>query len=121
MAFTNRQVEYPNRFVLYDDEGNELGRYTLVRDEGEIIEEGTPLTADNLNAEITSASQNAASTAVARINQAVTILDALSSPSFFIASSLILYFSIFPATFIGNESTKSIYRGTLWRAIFAAI
>lgn len=81
MAFTNRQVEYPNRFVLYDDEGNELGRYTLVRDEGEIIEEGTPLTADNLNAEITSASQNAASTAVARINQAVTI-DASNNVSY---------------------------------------
>lgn len=49
MAFKDRVVQYPNRFLLTDGEGNITGPYTLTRDEGEIEEPGTLLNANNLN------------------------------------------------------------------------
>ena len=73
MAFIDRQVEYPNRYYLVDENGDQTGPFTLVRDEGEIVEEGTPLTAENLNSEISETAQSAASAAVARFNSALTL------------------------------------------------
>ena len=81
MAFVDRQVEYPNRYFLVDEDGNETGPYTLVRDEGEIVEEGTPLTAENLNTEISETAQAAAAASVARLNAALT-LDASNNVHF---------------------------------------
>lgn len=52
MALKNRLVEYPNRYKLVDENGTETGPYTLVRDEGAVEEEGTPLTAENIAAAI---------------------------------------------------------------------
>lgn len=49
MAFKDRVVQYPNRFLLTDGEGNITGPYTLTRDEGEIEEPGTLLNANTLN------------------------------------------------------------------------
>jgi hypothetical protein len=73
MAFTDRQVEYPNRFYLTDENGNQTGPFTLTRAEGEVIEEGTPLTAENLNTEISETANSAAAAAVATFNSAFTI------------------------------------------------
>ena len=73
MAFTDRQVEYPNRFYLTDENGNQTGPFTLTRAEGEVIEEGTPLSAENLNTEISEAAASAASAATAKFNSAFTI------------------------------------------------
>ncbi len=53
MAFVDRIVEHPGRFMLTDvSNGEVLGTFDLVRAEGTITEEGTPLTAANLNTEI---------------------------------------------------------------------
>ncbi len=52
MALKNRLVEYPNRYILRDEAGNETGPYYLIRDEGEVEEPGTPLNAENIAAEI---------------------------------------------------------------------
>ncbi len=52
---------------------------------------------------------------------AVSIPAAFSSPSLCVASSRILYLRIFPAAFIGNACTKSIYFGTLCLAREALI
>ena len=53
MTFVNREVEHPGRYKLVNaSTGEELGTFDLTREEGTIIAEGTPLTADNLNAEI---------------------------------------------------------------------
>lgn len=73
MAFVDRQVEYPNRYYLIDENGDQTGPFTLVRDEGEVVEEGTPLTAENLNSEISETANSAAGSAVARYNAALTI------------------------------------------------
>ncbi len=45
----DRVVEFPNRYDLVDNNGNTFGTYTLTRNEGEIVREGTPLNAANLN------------------------------------------------------------------------
>ena len=53
MAFTDRIVEHPGRYTLTDVNTNEvLGTFDLVRAEGTVTEEGTPLTAANLNTEV---------------------------------------------------------------------
>lgn len=53
MAFVDRLVEHPGRVTLTDvSNGTELGTFDMVRAEGEVEEEGTPLNAENLNAEI---------------------------------------------------------------------
>ena len=52
MAFVDRVVEYPNRYVFEDSGGAQTGPYTLIRDEGAVTEAGTLLNADNLNAGI---------------------------------------------------------------------
>lgn len=49
MAFKDRVVQYPNRFLLTDGEGNITGPYTLTRDEGEVEEPGSLLNANTLN------------------------------------------------------------------------
>ena len=54
MAFIDREVEFPNRYFLEDENGGRTGPFTLVRDEGTVTEEGTLLNADNLNREIES-------------------------------------------------------------------
>lgn len=59
MAFVDRLVEYPNRFLLDDTNGTQTGPYTLIRDEGTVTEEGTPLNAANLNSEIQGAVDDA--------------------------------------------------------------
>lgn len=59
MAFVDRVVQYPNRYLLEDGGGVQTGPYTLIRDEGTITESGTALTASNLNAEIAAAINNA--------------------------------------------------------------
>ncbi len=51
---TDRIVEYPNRYKLVDENGGELGPYTLVRDEGTVTQQGTPLNASNLNPSLVS-------------------------------------------------------------------
>ena len=52
MSFTDRIVEHPGRYMLTDVSTNEvLGTFDLVRAEGTVTEEGTPLTAANLNTE----------------------------------------------------------------------
>ena len=48
---------------------------------------------------------------------AVSMASAFCSPSFFTASSRILYLRILPAAFMGKASTKSTYRGTLCLAM----
>ncbi len=58
MAFIDRIVEYPNRYLLEDTGGTQTGPYTLIRDEGTIYDEGTPLNAANLNGEISNALSN---------------------------------------------------------------
>lgn len=63
MAFENRIVEYPDRVTLTDSSGTVTGPYTITRDEGTVTQEGTPLTADNLNAEIAEAAASAAESA----------------------------------------------------------
>lgn len=45
--FSDRLVEYPGRYLLTDSSGTST-EYTLTRDEGEVTEEGTELTADNI-------------------------------------------------------------------------
>ena len=55
MAFIDRVVEYPNRYLLEDGGGVQTGPYTLIRDEGTITEAGTPVNATNLNTEIAAA------------------------------------------------------------------
>lgn len=51
MAFTDRTVEYPGRYILTNaDTGVQLGTFDLVRAEGEIYDPGTLLNANNLNA-----------------------------------------------------------------------
>lgn len=52
MAFENRIVEFPNRVTLTDENGTVKGTYTITRNEGTVTQEGTPLTAENLNEEI---------------------------------------------------------------------
>ena len=52
MAFTDRVVEYPNRYILEDENGVQTGPYTLIRDEGVITDPGTLLDAQNLTDEI---------------------------------------------------------------------
>lgn len=52
MAFVDRIVEYPNRYILEDENGVQTGPYTLIRDEGEVTEAGTLLNAQNLNDEV---------------------------------------------------------------------
>ena len=53
MSFTDRIVEHPGRYMLTDVSTNEvLGTFDLVRAEGTVTEEGTPLTAANLNTEV---------------------------------------------------------------------
>lgn len=59
MAFVDRLVEYPNRVLLEDTHGTQTGPYTMIRDEGTVTEEGTPLNAANLNSEIQSAVDDA--------------------------------------------------------------
>lgn len=54
MAFKNRMVEFPNRYILRDEAGNETGPFYLIRDEGEVQEPGTPLNAENLSTEVQS-------------------------------------------------------------------
>ena len=50
MAFIDRVVEYPGRYILTNvDTGVELGTFDLVRAEGEEYEPGTLLNANNLN------------------------------------------------------------------------
>jgi hypothetical protein len=49
--FSDRLVEYPGRYLLTDSAGTST-QYTLTRDEGEVTDEGTELTADNLEAGI---------------------------------------------------------------------
>lgn len=50
MAFVDRIVDYPGRFILKDaNSGTVFGTYDLVRDEGTIHEPGTLLNANNLN------------------------------------------------------------------------
>lgn len=51
--FENRIVEFPGRIKLRDGTGTETGPFTVVRDEGEVTEEGTAISAENLNSEIT--------------------------------------------------------------------
>ena len=53
MAFVDRVVEYPNRYIFEDGDGNQTGPYTLIRDEGTVTEPGTLLNAQNLTDEIT--------------------------------------------------------------------
>lgn len=55
MAFINRVVEYPNRYLLEDEHGVQTGPYTLIRDEGTVTEAGTPVNALNLNSIIADA------------------------------------------------------------------
>ena len=45
--FSDRVVEYPNRYTLTDSAGTAT-QYTIARDEGDVIADGTALTADNL-------------------------------------------------------------------------
>lgn len=50
MAFIDRVVEYPGRYILTNAEtGIELGTFDLVRAEGEVYTDGTLLNANNLN------------------------------------------------------------------------
>lgn len=50
MAFVDRVVDYPGRFILKDaNSGTVFGTYDLVRDEGTVHEAGTLLNANNLN------------------------------------------------------------------------
>ena len=56
MAFQDRIVEYPNRVTLTQVSGD---TYDIERAEGEVTQEGTPLNAENLNANIAEAVANA--------------------------------------------------------------
>lgn len=50
MAFIDRVVEYPGRYILTNvDTGVQLGTFDLVRAEGEVYTDGTLLSANNLN------------------------------------------------------------------------
>ena len=50
MAFIDRIVEYPGRYILTNvDTGVQLGTFDLVRAEGEVYTDGTLLNANNLN------------------------------------------------------------------------
>ena len=50
MAFIDRVVEYPGRYILTNvDTGVQLGTFDLVRAEGEVYTDGTLLNANNLN------------------------------------------------------------------------
>lgn len=51
MAFVDRLVEFPGRIQLIPVAG-QTNVYDVVRAEGTVTEEGTPLNADNLNANI---------------------------------------------------------------------
>ena len=52
MAFIDRVVEYPGRYILTNvDTGVQLGTFDLVRAEGEVYTDGTLLNANNLNAQ----------------------------------------------------------------------
>lgn len=59
MAFVDRVVQYPNRYLLEDGGGVQTGPYFLIRDEGTVTEAGTAINATNLNAEIAAAVSNA--------------------------------------------------------------
>lgn len=51
--FTDRVVEYPNRYRLTDSAGTTT-QYTITRDEGDVTTAGTELTADNIESGIKS-------------------------------------------------------------------
>lgn len=56
MAFVDRVVEHPNRWTLTNvDDSTDVKTYDVIRTEGEVTNEGTPLNAENLNAEIAGA------------------------------------------------------------------
>ena len=57
MQFRDRIAQYPNRVRLIEVATGEETVYDIIRDEGDITDEGTSLNADNLNA-ITSDLQN---------------------------------------------------------------
>ena len=56
MAFSDRVVQYPNRWKLTTVSGTSVsGVYTVEREEGEVENVGTPLNADSLNTEVRAA------------------------------------------------------------------
>jgi len=60
MAFVDRVVEHPNRWTLTNvDDATDVKTYDVVRDEGTVTNEGTPLNAENLNGEIDNVVENA--------------------------------------------------------------
>ena len=68
MAFVDRVVEHPGRVRLTPVEGVE-NVYDMTREEGTVTEEGTPLNATNLNAEM----RNLADEQMADISNAVAV------------------------------------------------
>lgn len=54
MALTDRIVQYPNRYIFEDTNGVQTGPYTLIRDEGNVTEPGTLMSAAELTAGINS-------------------------------------------------------------------
>lgn len=58
MAFEDRIVEHPNRYILTDADGNDSTVF-LAPDPGEVTQEGTPLNAETLNEEIKMIAQEA--------------------------------------------------------------
>ena len=74
MAFVNREVEYPGRITLTDvSDSSVLGTFDVTRAEGTVSVAGTPLTADNLNGEITDAVNAGVSAAITEYDTAFDI------------------------------------------------
>lgn len=66
MVFVDRVVEHPNRITLTNVSGD---TYDMTRAEGTVTEEGTALTADNLNSII----QEMIDNSLATLNGAITV------------------------------------------------
>lgn len=78
MALKDREVEFPGRIKLINvNTGEELGVFDMIRQEGEITEEGTPINAESLTNEI----NEAAAAACAELNEAISV-DANNNVSF---------------------------------------
>lgn len=60
MAFVDRVVEHPNRWTLTNiNDAEDVKTYDVVRDEGTVTNDGTPINAENLNGEINYVVENA--------------------------------------------------------------
>ena len=88
MAFTDRLVEYPNRYTMTDASGNTSTVY-LEPAPGEVTQEGTLLNAENLNSEVAALAQEATG-AASKGNRGKTVTVQVAFPQAFSATPIVV-------------------------------